>query len=389
MQPIRFTALDTWRGICAMAVALGHLKAYSHFYDLPFLRSSFLFVDFFFVLSGFVISHAYLAKLESAKGLRAFVIRRFGRLWPLHATILLAFIVINLLIAAANSTGIRAGEVAFAPENFPPQAILTNAFLIHGLGIHDTTSWNAPSWSISAEFFTYLVFAALCYLLAGKTVLLRATAVLVSLLCAAILLTRSPKYIDTTFEYGFVRCLFGFLVGYLTYCIWQRSSRRSSSGLELVALATAAAFVWTAAGSSVSVAAPLVFAFVVWTFANESGAVSVLMKRKWALRIGLWSYSIYMVHWLALVGFGRQPIIVLERVTDMSLQITREMPDGPPIQLVLLGNQWVTDAYALLYGITVIAIAAFTYRFIEQPGRRFFNSLSQKRLARLELAAPT
>jgi peptidoglycan/LPS O-acetylase OafA/YrhL len=60
----RFIALDSWRGIAACLVALFHLEAYSHLVyshlnAAPFLRNSWLFVDFFFVLSGFVIAANY------------------------------------------------------------------------------------------------------------------------------------------------------------------------------------------------------------------------------------------------------------------------------------------------------------------------------------------
>ncbi len=60
----RFLVLDSWRGIAACLVALFHLDAYSHLYAVPFLRNSWLFVDFFFVLSGFVIAANYQQRLR-------------------------------------------------------------------------------------------------------------------------------------------------------------------------------------------------------------------------------------------------------------------------------------------------------------------------------------
>jgi peptidoglycan/LPS O-acetylase OafA/YrhL len=78
----RFEVLDGWRGAAAIAVALFHLPVLSHAYGLPVIRNAYLFVDFFFVLSGFVISQAYLDRLSSPADLRRFAIRRFGRAWP-------------------------------------------------------------------------------------------------------------------------------------------------------------------------------------------------------------------------------------------------------------------------------------------------------------------
>ncbi len=75
----RYVVLDSWRGICAILVALFHFPLQWHFQSTTFVRGSWLFVDFFFVLSGFVIAHAYAGKLSTRRDLFAFVIRRFGR----------------------------------------------------------------------------------------------------------------------------------------------------------------------------------------------------------------------------------------------------------------------------------------------------------------------
>jgi peptidoglycan/LPS O-acetylase OafA/YrhL len=50
--PKRFAALDGWRGVCAVLVALHHFSANGTIAALPLIRNAWLFVDFFFVLSG-------------------------------------------------------------------------------------------------------------------------------------------------------------------------------------------------------------------------------------------------------------------------------------------------------------------------------------------------
>jgi peptidoglycan/LPS O-acetylase OafA/YrhL len=164
---MRFAVLDGWRGLAALLVALHHISllTVSHFYSLSFVQHSFLFVDFFFVLSGFVIAHAYVTRLWSLNEASLFVVRRVGRLWPLHIFVLGLLIAFQLAKAVAERlAGMSIGEPAFS-EATPAivSAIWTNVLLIHSLGIHDKLTWNGASWSISTEFYTYLIFAGVTY----------------------------------------------------------------------------------------------------------------------------------------------------------------------------------------------------------------------------------
>jgi hypothetical protein len=53
----RYQSLDAMRGLAAIAVAAGHFNS-------SYVHSSYLAVDFFFILSGFVIGNAYASKLN-------------------------------------------------------------------------------------------------------------------------------------------------------------------------------------------------------------------------------------------------------------------------------------------------------------------------------------
>ena len=94
---MRFHALDSWRGLCAVLVALLHYHAIWHLHEFPLIRNSYLFVDFFFVLSGFVIAHAYGDRIGDLADFGRFVALRLGRLWPLHATVLGLFLVVEIV----------------------------------------------------------------------------------------------------------------------------------------------------------------------------------------------------------------------------------------------------------------------------------------------------
>src|SRR5258706_11602066 len=132
---VRFVVLDSWRGLAACLVALFHLDAYSHLYGVPFLRNSWLFVDFFFVLSGFVIAANYQQRLLDGFGVGRFLLLRLGRLYPLHLAMLAAAVAVKLLLilVPALSSITQAAPAPFSPPQEAPDTILANLLLIHSL----------------------------------------------------------------------------------------------------------------------------------------------------------------------------------------------------------------------------------------------------------------
>ena len=104
-------ALDAWRGIAALIVALFHFATPAAISQSTFLRNSWLFVDFFFVLSGFVIAANYRGRLAQGFGIERFMLLRLGRLYPLHILMLAAFIATELLLYLAS--GAQLGSGAF------------------------------------------------------------------------------------------------------------------------------------------------------------------------------------------------------------------------------------------------------------------------------------
>jgi peptidoglycan/LPS O-acetylase OafA/YrhL len=379
MKHERFQSLDGWRGICALLVALYHLNAYGHFYEVPFVRNSWLFVDFFFVLSGFVVTHAYMKRLGSWPEVRAFIIRRFGRLWPLHIAVLLFLIGLEFVKAGFLSSGASAAQPAFSGDH-SLGSIVTNIFLIQSLGIHDGFTWNVPAWSISTEFYTYLVFACIFTLVrsAAASLLLSFAVALVS----AGLIFLFAKQGFGTFNFAFVRTLYGFFIGHLTYRLWATGIGsnifRWAWVLEIIAVVSVVLFMSLLpfeGNSGWCFAAPFAFACVIWVFARDGGPVSYLMNSRPVLLLGERSYSIYMVH-TSIVLILDRAVVVLQQHLGLPLTIELSFPwETKPIDLIFLRSAWIMDGLAIVYLLSVVIVAGFTYKLIEQPGRRFFNSL--------------
>jgi len=123
--------------------------------DESLVRRGYLGVDLFFILSGFIIAYVYMGALVPihARSLCVFFWHRFVRLFPAHATVLILLVV---LIAVLRFKGIELNEQKSWDYGDLPWHFL----MLHAWGLTDVAGWNAPSWSISAEWFAYLLFPA-------------------------------------------------------------------------------------------------------------------------------------------------------------------------------------------------------------------------------------
>jgi peptidoglycan/LPS O-acetylase OafA/YrhL len=115
-----------------------------------------------------------------------------------------------------------------------------------------------------------------------------------------------------------------------------------------------------------SMIAPAIFGFTVWVFAQERGMISRAMKTRPFIRLGAWSYSIYMVHWILRNLLVRANEIIEKLVARHSIPSSFSMTEAPT-QLIVI----------VLYLIITVLIAVVAYKSIEQPGRRYFNGLAE------------
>jgi peptidoglycan/LPS O-acetylase OafA/YrhL len=370
-EAARFSVLDSWRGIAAIVVALFHFQAAGYFYDIPIVRNGVLAVPFFFVLSGFVITHAYGAKLNEPQDIYPFLIRRFGRIYPLHIATLGILVALECVKVFMASHGYKSAEAPFSGTN-DVSSLIANIFMLHAIIPYQNLSWNAASWSISTEFYTYVLFASIFILLRAQRL---AGVIGVFIVSGLILL-----YLDVTAStlnlsqgVGLAQCIFGFSAGTLTYWIYRRlhkTTRWMGTASEVLATVLMLALFWFKPPYTSS--AILLFSVIVFLFAFENGVISAFLRRRVFAFLGEISYSIYLVHFIVFsVAFA------LMRVFQSALHTPLIHSKGGH-DLIDFGFAGLMDVLALLYLLTVILFASITYYLVEVPGRSYFNRLSER-----------
>jgi peptidoglycan/LPS O-acetylase OafA/YrhL len=363
------------RGVAAMIVALYHLKFGAAYFSL--IRNGYLFVDLFFVLSGFVIASSYTNRLQSFTDLRVFLLRRFGRLFPLLVFSTLVYVLTADAIVVAKRIAVAHGHadvlthpdalLFLIPSGRETLSILT---LTHGMGLFDTLILNTPSWSISVEFYIYLLFAALCLFSFGKRQVVAAVCLviigLVLTAWASIVLHRclgEGGCMSVTYDFGFARCLYSFFLGVLLHRFRQMLAVQPNLLQALGCLVLALLLLVVDALPAAAFFFPFVFASLVIAVSLDTGWLARLLNHPACQLLGQRSYSIYLMHVPLLLLFDP----FAKRSTGL----------------------FASTAVLTVYLVTLLLVSGWTYRFIEDPFRIWFNRIAGKGSDRSAAAGAT
>jgi peptidoglycan/LPS O-acetylase OafA/YrhL len=374
--PAFFAPLEALRGVAAFVVVLYHAEWTNWITSLNFVQNGALMVDFFFVLSGFVIFHSYGNKLRSGADVGRFLWLRLGRLYPLHFTFLLVFVGIELAkLVAQRDFGIVPDKAAFSTSNF--YALLMNLLLVHSLGVlhHLSHTFNYPSWSVSTEFYTYVLFSGVRKAFREKRGFALAAIGLVASGAGVLLWRKIVPLTDAGYDYGFFRCVAGFFLGALIYLAYdalrgrqdpaERLSRRP--WLSIFALVGTVVYLCLIdPDGPLTYLLPLLSALVILTLVLcPQRALQRVLSSQPLAWLGRVSYSVYMAH-AAVVWVVTQVLRVVLKFPKI------ETPDGVIIATPPLAGMLALAVYVCI----VLVLADFTYRWIEVPFRHASRRLA-------------
>ncbi|MGU7780729.1 acyltransferase family protein [Burkholderia sp. PU8-34] len=301
-------SLEGLRGAAALLVVFFHAHFWVSWLDAT--QNGYLAVDLFFVLSGFVISTAYSAKLDDAGEARAFIVRRFGRIWPVFVVATaMQYLVTDSLLASMT----RAGH--YYPLDIPSSgetvALVT---MSQGLNLFDRYIGNGSAWSAGDEFYIYLLFGAMCLALHGKARIAAFAATAAAGYALAIWVSVGPSHclrtgscFDMTYSFGWARCLVGFFGGALIAEYRGAALFRALRGrfAQIAIFAASVGFVvYADRAPGLALAAPVVFVALIASLTEDRGAVAALFSMRPFQYLGRVSYSLYLTHAVFLQAFG-------------------------------------------------------------------------------------
>ncbi len=354
------------RGICAALVVLYHFGLVKS----NLIAGSYLFVDVFFVLSGYIMMLNYSERLVDRRAFMDFLGKRVARLYPLFLFTTFTFLVATKIVApylqgllvevtpAVNAVAVAPAH-ALAPTNDDSALLKLLAWLTFAssMGWYDYLYANYPAWSVSTEFWTYVLFAAAVILARKRLVAVAAGAIFISF---SITLYFSVvrhgclahgECLNVTYDAGFLRCVGGFFLGALSYLLNTRlRQNRQIAWLkhaDVVLLILMFSVVWFSTDiPAVAFAMPGAAAALI-TVLPFQGAASRLLSHKPLLWLGKMSFAIYLGHASILGVFS-------------PLFQSRSLP--LPLKIITLVA-------------TLIPFAVFANRMIEEPARKLIVRL--------------
>ena len=353
-EPTQIDALTGIRAFAAFWVMLLHLQYYRPhgILGLPGVRhlisDGWLAVDLFFVLSGFIMMHVHGRDFPTASLARArrFYALRFIRIYPAHFVVLVLHVPLLLL---ALRMGMGLSNSAFSTRSF-----VLSLLLLNGWGIPGSVGWNVPSWSVSSEWFAYLLFPLIAMAMyrvrTRRHAVTLMAVILVSTWFLGGMVSHWQKYM-LPFSGVLVRVTTEFCLGCLAYRFFTRPLEARVA--ERVAELSVGAIVLVSLlglSSTFNVVTIAAFVALVVGLSQAHGFLGSALQSRIAVYLGRISYSAYIVHALVLAVYARA-IRAIPETAGLMIEA-----------LIILG-----------YVLLVVPSAHILHSVVEEPARRWLR----------------
>ena len=384
-KPPSIAALAGARAIPPLLIVLYHFSEGHHYSGVRLLdlvaTRGYLWVEFFFALSGFILTHVYggrARELWTARGYFGFLKARLLRLYPLHLFLLL---VILGLVISTRIAGHLGGYASIYDRIYHPmvdaKGFVLSLLLVQGWNTLNYLTWNGVAWFVSVEFALCLLFPL--FMKAQDGGAWRGTALIAAGIGGMMaLLANSQHGLDLTYHNGILRGLADFTIG-VGMAVLFRNARALAAlpawihGLAQAAMLVLLAYVftqigWSHTGHDLYIALTLqAFIFVL---AFDKGWLADILKLRGPQTLGDWSYAIYL---------GQTFWLQYMRVLEFRFY--------PPPDAIVLGQRFSTLMWWLEPTLLVLACALWgglLAEWVEKPAATWLR----KRLDQPRKAAP-
>jgi peptidoglycan/LPS O-acetylase OafA/YrhL len=369
-KPVEIRALAGARAFPPLVLVMFHFSeghGYRHFWPLDYVAArGYLWVEFFFCLSGFILTHVYgdrVSQMFTARGYGNFLKARLIRLYPLHVfmlcMVLAAAIVTRYLAAIGHYTSIF--DLTYHTV-ITPWSLLLNLLLVQAWNLLPSLTWNGVAWFVSVEWALCLLFPLLLWLANGRTwrgsVLIAAG---VAGLVALDLTAGTRVGLDITYHNGVLRGLSDFTAGVgmaVLFRAWKPRDILPDWAHSLIQLAVVGALFyaiyntgWSHTRMDIWTVLPMMA--LVLALAFDRGIVADALKMKLPQLLGNWSYAIYI---------GQTFMLLIIRVLEQRIY--------PPPMTPVLGTTFISLSWwlePLLLVLACIGWGALIATVIEHP----------------------
>jgi peptidoglycan/LPS O-acetylase OafA/YrhL len=308
-KPTEIRALAGARAFPPLVLVMFHFTeghGYRNFWPLDFIWAhGYLWVEFFFCLSGFILTHVYgarTAQIFTAKGYGAFLKARLIRLYPLHLAmllvVLLTAIVTRYLAAIGHYTSIF--DLTYHTV-ITPVSLVLNLLLVQAWNTQPSLTWNGVAWFVSVEWALCLLFPLFLFVSNGR--LWRGLLLIAAGVAGLTALDLTSAHgLDITFHNGVLRGLSDFSVGVGLAMLYRALKPRDAlpdwthSLIQIAALGALAYATyhtgWTHTSRDIWTALSLML--LVFVLAFDRGIVADALKTRIPQLLGGWSYAIYI-----------------------------------------------------------------------------------------------
>jgi len=289
----KLESFETYRGFAALMIAAIHFKVNSPLVNHVFANG--FFVHFFFTLSGFVMYLNYRDRISSIKTMLNFLKKRFLRLYPLHVLFLFIFLCIEIFKYLLEiNYNIVANNKAFSINNL--ESLIGNLFLFQTF--FDYNSFNTPSWSISAEYYTYILFAVVLIFFPKRLLL-----IILFLVCIVFFRIYSDVGFGINYTFhSFLDCVYCFFIGLLSCKLYFKFSNNDFYKINyqifcfIFLLLSIISMIYFK--DEYQYLLPFIFGILLFFSArlNKNDFIGKFICNKYFVYLGTISYSVYMCH---------------------------------------------------------------------------------------------